>query len=664
MRLSSFSKLLTWILLVGTDGAYLPGVNPHNYVKGEPLSMEVNAMTSVHTQIPKDYYHLPFCQPTDGVRMQYQNLGQFLTGNKIQSSAYDVNMLKETFCQTACQTTLGKTDAHKLRMHIKDGYHNNWILDNLPSAAIGVNKASGERQERFTGGFPIGFIDTATEISYIYNHVNIFVHYRSTADGDSIVHFAVEPMSIAHEFQLGYEWDGYSPEGYANPLFTCDYEKHMERTQIKKNQVVEPGGRIIYTYDVVWKESDVAWSSRWDIYLSEDRLVPAQVHWRFINFVLVVLLGLSVALCCLFHELHSEIATNQAYVVLPDREVPAEACEPSWKLIQQDVFRPPENFHMLICVFTGNGVQLGLTMLLTIFLSAMGFVNPSRRGLIVTCVLICFSVTGIIAGYVSSRLYKATNGDKWTLCAVATAMLVPGIAFCMFLYFNILLFCLKSTASAPMSVVIILASLWHFVYAPLVALGAFVGYRQDVRTFSGDEISESRRIPTPPIWQRPLLGILAAGILPFVTIYIELYFIMLNLWTGLYYYAFGFALIVFLLLVVVCSQVTILLVYCQLSAGNHRWWWFAFLAPGSMGLYTFLYSILWFHQMEAAPLLTTYLLYFGYMALISFGMTLVTGAVGTLSSLWFLQRLYLLDHRCEGRTECRHSPSVWKSTWA
>ncbi len=168
---------------------------------------------------------------------------------------------------------------------------------------------------------------------------------------------------------------------------------------------------------------------------------------------------------------------------------------------------------------------------------------------------------------------------------------------------------------------------------------------QDAMKFPVAITPVSRPIPSPAKLRRPLLGILAGGILPFGVIYVELFFIMVNLWMGQYYYVFGFTLIVFLLLVFMSVGVTVLLVYSQVTVENHRWWWFAFFAPGSMGLYMFVYSILWFDFLEAAPIPMTYMLYFGYMALISFGMMLVTGAVGALSSLWFLKRLYLLHRR-------------------
>ena len=89
--------------------------------------------------------------------MASENLGEFLTGNKIQNSPYSINMLREVYCQVLCQVTLTKVEAHTLGTHIKYGYHNNWIIDNLPGASVGLT-GSGQQQTHYAGGFPIGFI--------------------------------------------------------------------------------------------------------------------------------------------------------------------------------------------------------------------------------------------------------------------------------------------------------------------------------------------------------------------------------------------------------------------------------------------------------------------------------------------------------------------------
>lgn len=56
-----------------------------------------------------------------------------------------------------------------------------------------------------------------------------------------------------------------------------------------------------------------------------------------------------------------------------------------------------------------------------------------------------------------------------------------------------------------------------------------------------------------------------AGILPFGSIFIEMYFILTSLWGYMYYYVYGFVLLVFAILVVVLVCTTIVAVYFVLN---------------------------------------------------------------------------------------------------
>lgn len=609
--------------------------------------MKVNAMTSIHTQIPKDYYRMPFCQPTGGPKMASENLGEFLTGNKIQSSPYGIHMLTDAYCNKLCLVELAKKDASILRAHIKFGYHNNWIIDNLPSAAVGLNAVTLKKQRHYAGGFPIGFMDANTEVPYIFNHVNIIIQYHQYDPANPeyrVVGFAVEPISIRHEFTGNYDWDGEANEGWNKALDSCPNAAesiHTSRETVTNSQRIAPGEKILFTYDVVWEQSDVAWSSRWDIYLSEDHLVPPQVHWYSItNSILVVLFLSLLVVSMLVRNLRRDIAAYNALSALADEEKDEDSDESGWKLVHADVFRPPENYPMMFCVCCGGGVQLGLTILLSIGFSAIGFLNPARRGSLMNGILSFYVLTGILAGYVSSRLYKAFKGRLWQLCTVVTALLFPGVAFCIFVFFNIILFFLHSSASAPFLDIIIVAAMWCGVSVPLVFLGAYFGYKQESIEFPTITSTIARAIPPPQPLMHPLVGTLVAGIVPFAAAYVELFFIMTSLWMDQYYYVFGFTLIVFFILIITCAEVTLLLVYSQLCSENHRWWWFSFFAPGSTALYTFLYSMFWFKSLHASKMLMTYLLYFGYMGLICSAMLLVTGTVGALSALWFVKTIY------------------------
>jgi transmembrane 9 superfamily protein 2/4 len=133
-----------------------------------------------------------------------------------------------------------------------------------------------------------------------------------------------------------------------------------------------------------------------------------------------------------------------------------------------------------------------------------------------------------------------------------------------------------------------------------------------------------------------------AGIVPFASAYVELFFIMTSLWMDQYYYVFGFTLIVFLILILSCCELTVLMVYYQLCSENHRWWWFSFFSGGSVAVYLFLYSIAWFQVLQPSTMIITYMLYFGYMFLLSLGIFLVCGAISALMSLWFVRMIFSL----------------------
>mmetsp|Transcript_14729 Transcript_14729/g.17938 ORF Transcript_14729/g.17938 Transcript_14729/m.17938 type:complete len:660 (-) Transcript_14729:272-2251(-) len=634
-------------LLHEASGFYIPGVKPETFSRGDEVPMKVNALTSIHTQIPKPFYRLPFCQPTDGPEMASENLGEFLTGNKIQTSAYTINMLEDMYCHKLCQTTLSnEKDVVSLKKHIAYGYHNNWIIDNLPSASIGSTE-TGQRQKHYAGGFPIGFVDAASGKKadvYIFNHANIVLDYHEPEDMPGkyrVVGFSVEPLSVNHAFLGGFEWDGESPDGMSKLLQTCTIGKHLTRDNVQENQIVQNGEKILFTYDVIWKQSNVAWSSRWDVYLNEDHLVPAQVHWYSISNSIFVVLFLSLlVVSILVRNLKRDIAGYNA-VSLVDEEGEDDIDESGWKLIHADVFRPPSSMPMLYCVFIGSGTQLCISTMFAILLAAIGYINPSRRGSMMNFLLVLYMLSGVIAGYVCSRLYKSFRGRAWQLCTIITATFFPGLCFLIFVFFNTVLAFYRSSGSVPFLDVLIVAAMWCCVSIPLVFVGAYFGYKKDSIEFPTVTSTIARAIPKPStFFLDPKFGMYLAGIVPFGAAYVELFFIMTSLWMDQYYYVFGFTLVVYMILLITSAEITTLHIYYQLVSENHRWWWLSFLTSGSAAWYMFAYSVIWFRSLEPSKLPFTYIMYFGYMFLICFTVFLVTGAVGSLTSLWFVKKMF------------------------
>lgn len=61
-------------------------------MQGDPLTVKVNKLTSIKTQLPYSYYSLPYCTP-DTIVDSAENLGEVLRGDRIENSPYTVSFL-------------------------------------------------------------------------------------------------------------------------------------------------------------------------------------------------------------------------------------------------------------------------------------------------------------------------------------------------------------------------------------------------------------------------------------------------------------------------------------------------------------------------------------------------------------------------------------------
>mmetsp|Transcript_26202 Transcript_26202/g.104839 ORF Transcript_26202/g.104839 Transcript_26202/m.104839 type:complete len:419 (+) Transcript_26202:933-2189(+) len=398
-------------------------------------------------------------------------------------------------------------------------------------------------------------------------------------------------------------------------------------------------GPVLFTYDVLWRASHVKWASRWDIYLSMDNAVPDKVHWFSIinSLLIVVFLSVMVAMI-MVRNLHRDIVRYNR--VLSDEEKAEEREESGWKLVHADVFRPPNTSKMLFCVAIGTGIQVLFCTAICMVFAALGFLSPANRGSLATAVLVLFVLMGAFAGYASARLYKTFKGRLWQKCTLQTSFLYPGICFITFLLLDVMLYGYGSTGAVPLLSLLCILALWFGVSVPLVFLGAYVGYKQEPLAYPVITSNIPREIPFPQPWYLSLtFTTFVGGILPFGACFVELFFILSSMWMDQYYYVFGFTSLVFIILIITCCEITIVLCYFQLCSENYHWWWRSFLTSGSTAFYVFLYSCVYFSRLEADKGLT-YVLYFGYMILISLGLFLLTGTCGFFSCLWFTKTIY------------------------
>ena len=236
--------------------------------------------------------------------------------------------------------------------------------------------------------------------------------------------------------------------------------------------------------------------------------------------------------------------------------------------------------------------------------------------------------------------FALRRGCGLTLYARAPPPFLPGLVFFVFVVANLMLHALKSSGAVPILTMCAMVFFWFGVSAPLAAVGAYLGFHKDPpMEFPLVADAIPRPIPDQPWFLGVAPTVVLGGILPFGACFVELFFILSSMWMDQYYYVFGFALLVFAILLVTCAEITVVLVYFQLCAEDYHWWWKAFLASGSTAIYVFLYSTLYFSKLEA-NLAVTYVIYFGYMSLLCGGLFLLCGSVGYGAAFWFIKQIY------------------------
>lgn len=100
------------------------------------------------------------------------------------------------------------------------------------------------------------------------------------------------------------------------------------------------------------------------------------------------------------------------------------------------------------------------------------------------------------------------------------------------------------------------------------------------------------------------------------------------------------AVLVYVILVLTCAEITIVLCYFQLCGEDYRWWWRSFFTSGSSALYVFLYSAFYFATKLDITRTVPTIMYFCYMGLLSLGFLMITGTVGFVSCLGFVRAIY------------------------
>uniref|UniRef100_A0A0G4GAR2 Transmembrane 9 superfamily member n=1 Tax=Chromera velia CCMP2878 TaxID=1169474 RepID=A0A0G4GAR2_9ALVE len=633
------------LLLSSRKGtAVLPGVPIKEYNDGDQVILKVKKLNSARTQLPYDFYELPFCEPKKKVNFD-ENLGEILTGDKILNSPYEIQMnrnipdsisdpiRKVPSCPTGKK--LDKKNLAKFYSMIKDEYVVEWIVDNLPVVQK-LSSRGPDGTELLSTGFELGKPGAGGDEVILFNHVDLKLFWhdpskdkkKPEADASNrkrIVGAEVTPRSV--DLTHG----GRSPD----QPYTAEQVAlgQVPPLVIKKDQETAD---VFFTYTVTWQENpDVRWATRWDPLLKTGD--PPQIHWFSIVYSLMVVFFLSgMVAMILLRTLLRDIAR---YNDLDNVEEAQE--ESGWKLVHADVFRKP-NYFTFLCTCVGSGTQIGGMLLITIGLSAIGLFSPAVRGTLLQGALMLFAFCGFPAGYVAARFCKLYAEDinvRSVKITLYTSLVFPGLAFFVFFMLNLALSYEGASNAVHFSTLFLLLVTWLGISTPLVFMGSYFGFRPEPISLPVRTNQIPRQIPAQSIITHPIITSLIGGLLPYGAAFTELFFIMQSVWHHQYYYFFGFLALTVIIVGITCAEISISFAYFQLVGEDYNWWWRSFMASATSGLHVFLYAILYFSNLKITRVVSS-CLYFGYMFLFSTAFGLFTGAVGFISTFIFVRAIY------------------------
>ncbi|CAI6010969.1 unnamed protein product [Closterium sp. NIES-65] len=635
------------------------------------------------------YYSLPFCQPEEGIQRLDENFGEVLIGDLIENSPFKFRTLAKQRAVKACDVgPLTEADVEDLKSKIDGFYHVNFLLDNLPVTLFSLEDNEGD----ILTGIPIGYNHNGQY--YLYNHILFKV----------LVHEYVESPAALAGMSMGYSSvdvfpqegsyadQGSSPNGTANGFVVVGFEsaacsiRRSPDPEIPRYstldpidcfrgdpQPITPGESIVVSFDVLWEKSPIQWASRWDAYL---KMRGDKVHWFSILNSLVVISCLAAAVfAILLRSVHRDLARINSR----DKEEAQQlADESGWKLLVGDIFRSPPHPEVL-CIIVSNGSQLLCMAVVTIFFAALGFMSPASRGALLMGMVLFYLLLSVVSGYVASRMWVTLTGATVAsagasnnssdggsssssplskeaaaavrVLAIKVACFFPGICAVTLLVINLFIWATGSTGAVPFSLFSYLFLLWFVISVPLTILGCNLGLKEQKIAYPVRTNQIPREIPDPNYIPHlgfqgygsytPWLLILAGGVLPFGTLYIELYFIMSSIWMQRVYYGFGFLFVVLILLMLVCAEVAVVFTYFQLTMEDYRWWWRSLFASGSVACYVFLFCVLYLVvDLRHMRSLLSATIFLCYSLLMSLAIFLATGTVGFFASAYFVYYIF------------------------
>ena len=610
---NNFFSFLGLILLFNSFISIISkGILDYSHDINSELHIQAGALSSINGIIPFSYEKLKICDIKKVVKAE-DTLGEILTGEKIFNTGYVAKTGNNSLCEVLCYNQFDQESSHLIKTLIKSNYFINWYLDKLPAGLINYNKEKQTTIDYFKG-IPLGYMEN--DKFFIYNHLQFHILINEINDEKfNVVGFNILPISINHNGE--------------KEICAKETKQLLDNFNIEPQPLTQE--KILFTYDIIFEKSNNTFALRWDHYKTSN----TQIHWIGIFLSQIVIFGLSIIIIMvLVKNINTEVDMYNNQIVnfeFVDYY--------TWKELSGDVFRAPLKNPMLLSAIIGNGFQLFCMLTITLGLGSFGFLNPEKRANLLNLGIIFFCIMGLPGGFISTKIYQFFKGKYWLLNALLTSVIFPGTLFLGYLFVNIILSIEKSSAAVKLSDILSLFILWIFCTFPLILIGSFLGIKNRPIIAPCKTNPVPSFVPEKPWYLHYKFMTFITGFISFGTFFIELNYVMGALWKHQIYFLAAFLWISLFLFIIICGEISIIVVFWNLCYGDYNWWWKSFLIGASPVIYFVLFSIYYFFNLNLRRI-SAMIVYFGIMGLISAMSLFICGSMSVLITFVFVKTIY------------------------
>jgi transmembrane 9 superfamily protein 2/4 len=585
--------------------------------QGDIINIQAGSLSSKIAIIPFGYNQLKICNPHKDEKIY--TFGEILTGEEFFSTDYFANTNINKTCERICSNSFSNESVNSLKKLIKREYYTNWYIDNLPAGFISYDSLNNKYSINYYQGIPLGYFNKTNKKYYIYNHLRFHILINKISDNNyNIVGFNILPLSINY----------FNDNDKICSISEENIGRYYESDEISKQELLS--GNITFKYDVVFELSDIKLQSRWDIYKKSNK----KFRWAGLIYSYLLIIILSTITFLIFSKnVQNEIDIYNFRVAHIE-----SIDEFNWKQLYGDVFRPPNKLPTLLAAFTGTGFQLFLMVLFTSIITFFSFMSQSNKLNLINSIIISFLILGFPGGYISAKLYRFFGYENWVKISLITSLFFPGIIILIHTIINTTLIIEKSNAAMKIKDILSLYCFWIFLYIPTSLIGSFLAIKE--KKYQDYPINTiPTLIPKKPFYLSIKFSPIITGLICFGAIFYELNSVMNSLWKNETYFFATFLWISFIVFLIVNCEITILVIYWNLTKGDYKWWWKSYYIGGSPMIYLLIYSIYYLFSLKITRI-SALIIYCGIMYIIYFVGYIICGSLATLTCFLFLRKLY------------------------